>query len=239
MLRVNKASYRYRQTDTHTLKDLSLSVTEGEIVALLGPSGCGKSTLLRLIAGLLSPQDGEFNLAERANFSFVFQDAALMPWATVSENVSLPQRIKGQLDTQAIANILDKTELASLGGRYPSELSGGQKMRASIARALAASPNLLLLDEPFASLDEILRFRMNELILRLKKELGLAVLFVTHSIYEAAYLADRVLIMQDGQIAGSVVPGLDRSAAPEDQRGSAAFIIASTQISKLLAGKSA
>ncbi len=238
MLEVKSISHQFSD-ESPVLHDLSMSVSSGEIVALLGASGCGKSTLLRLIAGLLPIQAGLIDLKNGNNFSFVFQEPSLMPWATVLQNACLPQRVQGQLNQDEIEKILTSLEIENLAERYPAELSGGQKMRVSIARALAANPKLLLLDEPFAALDELLRFKMNDLVLKLRKLHSITTVFVTHSIYEATYLADRVLIMKEGAIVGSVNPKLDRNTTPEDQRSSAAFMVASRQISVLLSGEQA
>lgn len=233
MLRLSNISHQFPETGT-ILNDLTMSVSDGEIVALLGASGCGKSTLLRLISGLLPLQTGNIELTSNSSFSFVFQEPSLMPWATVAENVALPLRIKKMPSSTAVTDVLKIMEIPDLAERYPSQISGGQKMRVSLARALAANPSLLLLDEPFAALDEILRFKMNDLILNLRETRRLSTVFVTHSIFEAAYLADRVLVICGGKIAGSVIPGLDRNSSAEDQRASAAFITASRRIAEML-----
>ena len=238
MLEVSKISHSFT-AGNKILDDLSVNVSAGEIVALLGPSGCGKATLLRLIAGLIPVQTGKVTLTQSGGFSFVFQEPSLMPWATVAENIRLPLTLKKEPFLERQEEVMRNLAINDLGDRYPSEISGGQKMRVSIARALIAQPKVLLLDEPFAALDETLRFKMNDLILNLRDNEGVATLFVTHSIYEAAYLADRVMIMENGRITGSVIPDLDRSASPEDQRSSAAFTIASRKISSILAGDGA
>lgn len=235
MLKIDHLNHHFSK-NSNILDNLSIDVSKGEIVALLGPSGCGKSTLLRLIARLLPIQSGTIDLSASDGFSFVFQDAALMPWASVAENVVLPQKIKGSISNAAIDELLIKLEIDELRDRYPTELSGGQKMRVSIARALAAKPSLLLLDEPFAALDEILRFKMNDLILELRATLGITTVFVTHSIYEATYIADRVMVMCDGKIVGQVTPDLPRNGSPENQRSSESFIDASRKVAEILAG---
>ncbi len=182
------------------IEDLSLSVGEGEVVSLVGPSGCGKSTTLRLIAGLDAPDTGAIVWSGGAApaMGFVFQDPTLMPWATVEANVALPLRLRGR-DRAAmqgeVRSALAALGLADAGGLYPRELSGGMRMRASIARALIERPRLLLMDEPFAALDEMTRFRLNDDLLRLRRDTGATILFVTHSIYEAAYLSDRIVVM--------------------------------------------
>ncbi|UTW57370.1 ATP-binding cassette domain-containing protein [Kordiimonas sp. SCSIO 12603] len=236
MLNLLNVGFSYDNT-VNILSDLCLSVEEGEVVALLGPSGCGKSTLLRLISGLLEPSSGSISYDGKRDTAFVFQEPSLMPWATVEANVKLPLKLKNNIDNQLIADALEAVELAGFEKRFPEALSGGQKMRVSIARALVAQPDILLLDEPFAALDEILRFQMNNLILNLQVKNKLTVLFVTHSIYEAAYLADRVFIMKDGMVSGEVAPQLDRSLKPDEQRTSIEFMNAAKQIAEFLAGE--
>lgn len=236
MLEASELSFSYG-SDAAVLQDVSLSVGEGEIVALLGPSGCGKSTILRLLSGLLAPDSGTIAWAQggQPDLAFVFQDAALMPWATVSDNISLPHVLKGQGRSEPdIKHLLGLVNLFGLEDRYPATLSGGQRMRVSIARALASNPTMLFLDEPFAALDEILRFQMNELVLALQNAQGFSCLFVTHSLYEAAYLSDRILVMREGDIKGEICPGLDRTLAPEEQRASPAFMEAVKSVAAIL-----
>ncbi len=192
---------------TVALTGLDLDVHRGEFLSLLGPSGCGKSTALRIIAGLGTPTSGTIDWP-RANFDasghvlpeigFVFQEPTLMPWATVFDNVWLPLRLKGQSKKSVQSEVMGALELVGLAkfaGAYPRELSGGMKMRVSIARALVTRPQLLLMDEPFAALDEITRFKLNNDILRLKEQLGWTVVFVTHSVYESVYLSSRIVVM--------------------------------------------
>lgn len=234
MLQVRDLSFGYGDGSA-VLDALSMDIAEGEVVSLLGPSGCGKSTALRVIAELLEAGEGDVTWQNTPELAFVFQDPALMPWATVAENVQLPGRLKGKIDKEAAQDAMEAVGLSGMHNRFPAQLSGGQRMRASVARALAANPKVLLMDEPFAALDEILRFQMNELLLGLKKQRGLSILFVTHSLYEAAYLSDRVLVMDRGQIRGEVKPGLDRNASAQDQRASAAFTSAVAAIGALMA----
>jgi len=188
------------------LADVDLSVNRGEFVALLGPSGCGKSTLLRLVAGLTEPSAGRVawargSAAQRnteGRTGFVFQDPTLMPWATVLDNVYLPLRLDGVARPAAeprIREVLAQVGLADFADAYPRQLSGGMRMRASIARALVTQPEILLLDEPFAALDEITRFKLNEDLLRLWRTRELTVLFVTHSVFESVFLSTRVVVM--------------------------------------------
>lgn len=223
--------------DAGVIQDLNLNVQQGELVAIVGPSGCGKSTILRLVAGLLKPTSGEVSWDQSGGpqIGFVFQDAALMPWKTVLENVALPVKLSRQRPD--MCHLMAYLEQVGLGGfeeRYPGTLSGGQKMRVSIARALSANPDFLLLDEPFGALDEILRFKLNDLLLHLKTSQGWSGLFVTHSLYEAAYMADRVLVMQNGTVVGMVLPELDRSLRPSEQRISKEFLAAIAQIGAFL-----
>jgi len=186
------------------LQSLDLTVGREEFVSIIGPSGCGKSTILKLIAGLAAPTAGTI-LVEgmtpknaRETISFVFQDATLLPWRTVSANIGLSLELESvarDLREKKIASLLALVGLEHVANAYPRELSGGMKMRVSIARALATSPRLLLLDEPFAALDEMSRDRLNEEILRLRAEQKWAAVFVTHSVAEAAFLSDRIVVL--------------------------------------------
>ena len=187
------------------LERLDLDVWPGEFVSLLGPSGCGKSTALRIIAGLSEPTRGKVEWVEaqaaRAagarRIGFVFQEPTLLPWATVAANVRLPLKLAGLApDAQArVDAALARVGLSGFAQSYPRELSGGMKMRASIARALVTEPNLLLMDEPFAALDEITRFRLNNDLLALWQSLRKTVVFVTHSVFESVYLSQRIVVM--------------------------------------------
>jgi NitT/TauT family transport system ATP-binding protein len=205
LIRLARASKRY-SNGTVALRDMSLDVRRGEFVSLLGPSGCGKSTALRMMAGLLEPSAGaiewpadEKRASEHTrDVSFVFQEPTLMPWATVFDNVHLPLRIAGVSRARADADVraaLALVGLSRFADVYPRELSGGMKMRASIARAMVTRPRLLLMDEPFAALDEMTRAKLNDDVLRLWRELGLTVVFVTHNVWEAVYLSTRVVVM--------------------------------------------
>ncbi|MEO1494556.1 MAG: ABC transporter ATP-binding protein [Pseudomonadota bacterium] len=183
------------------LKDMDLKVNEGDFISLLGPSGCGKSTALRLIAGLLTPTAGAArwkDVRKTGDLGVVFQEPTLMPWATVEQNVWLPMRLKGQglgAVRQDIAEALELVGLDGFANAYPRELSGGMKMRVSIARALVTHPRLILMDEPFAALDEITRFKLNNDLLDVKARLGCTVIFVTHSVFESVFLSDRIVVM--------------------------------------------
>jgi NitT/TauT family transport system ATP-binding protein len=187
---------------TLALDSLDLQVRAGEFVTLLGPSGCGKSTALRIIAGLIAPSRGVVDWAQGGStprdISFVFQEPTLMPWATVAANVRLPLTLSGadeRTSAQLAEAALARVGLSGFSGVYPRELSGGMKMRTSIARALVTEPKLLLMDEPFAALDEITRFKLNNDLLKLWQELGKTVIFVTHSVFESVYLSQRIVVM--------------------------------------------
>src|SRR5438270_960701 len=187
------------------LDGFDLAVRPGEFLTLLGPSGCGKSTALRIVAGLSEPSSGAVEWAQsaagtapaRREIGFVFQEPTLMPWATVAANVRLPLKLRGLIAKAQprVDAALVRVGLSGFSGSYPRELSGGMKMRASIARALVTEPRLLLMDEPFAALDEITRFRLNNDLLALWQSLGKTVVFVTHSVFESVYLSQRIIIM--------------------------------------------
>ena len=186
-------------TGVTALGGLDLEVREGEFLTLLGPSGCGKSTVLRLIAGLSAPSAGALQWREgaRPEVGFVFQEPTLMPWTSVWNNVFLPLRLSGASKGEATPVVDEALALVGLKGferAWPRELSGGMKMRVSIARALVLRPPLLLMDEPFAALDEITRFRLNNDLLALKAELGTTIVFVTHSVFESVYLSTRIAV---------------------------------------------
>jgi NitT/TauT family transport system ATP-binding protein len=228
------------------LQGLSLDVAQGEFLTLLGPSGCGKSTLLRVVADLIEPNSGEisvFGAAPQAarlrrDIGFVFQDPALLPWRNALQNVELPLQVAVKHARRAKATPRELLALVGLGGSelaYPHELSGGMRQRVSIARALASDPKILLMDEPFGALDEITRDRLNEELRRVWRELGITVLFVTHSIHEAAYLGQRVLMMaaNPGRVRAIVPVQLpaDRSLAT---RESAGFVALTSQLRRIL-----
>jgi NitT/TauT family transport system ATP-binding protein len=186
------------------LGPLDLDVKRGEFVSLLGPSGCGKSTALRLIAGLTAPTSGTVGVAHRTDaraghsIGFVFQEPTLMPWASVWKNVRLPLKVAHTPPAEARARVdeaLTQVGLTEFAEAYPRELSGGMKMRVSLARALVTNPDILLMDEPFAALDEITRFRLNNDLLALWRNLHKTVIFVTHSVFESVYLSQRVIVM--------------------------------------------
>jgi NitT/TauT family transport system ATP-binding protein len=224
------------------LDGLDLDVRQGEFLSLLGPSGCGKSTALRIMAGLSDPSSGSVDRGsaiERRNIGFVFQEPTLMPWATVAGNVRLPLTLRGDDRDSAIRidEALAGVGLNGFADAYPRELSGGMKMRVSIARALVTQPMLLLMDEPFAALDEITRFKLNDDLLALWRSLGKTIVFVTHSVFESVYLSSRVVVMT--RRPGRVFTELTVDAPhPRDAgfRTSAEYAAMCRQASEALAG---
>jgi NitT/TauT family transport system ATP-binding protein len=209
------------------LRGLDLDVAEGEFLSLLGPSGCGKSTVLRLVAGLGEVSGGRIEWPgangrgglPRGDIGFVFQEPTLMPWATVAKNVMVPLKLRGVDPEEARARVREAIGMVGLEGferAYPRELSGGMKMRVSIARALVTHPRLLLMDEPFASLDEITRFKLDNDLLSLWARQRWTVVFVTHSVYESVYLSTRIAVMtsRPGRTASEVM--IDAPAPRDD-----------------------
>jgi len=194
------------------LKDLNLTVNQGDFISLLGPSGCGKSTALRLIAGLMRQTSGQITWnggLNEGDLGVVFQEPTLMPWATVEQNVWLPHRLRGKSMDDVRGDImwaLKMVGLESFQKSYPRELSGGVKMRVSIARALVTQPRLILMDEPFAALDEITRHKLNNDLLMLRDKLKCTVIFVTHSVFESVFLSDRIVVMaaRPGRVSAEV-----------------------------------
>jgi NitT/TauT family transport system ATP-binding protein len=186
------------------LESVDLTILKGEFVTLIGPSGCGKSTILKLISGLTPPSAGTIQVDgmapenARETMSFIFQDATLLPWRTVTGNVGLGlelEHMMSQRRVEKVASLLQLVGLGEVADAYPRELSGGMKMRVSIARALATNPRLLLMDEPFAALDEMTRDHLNEEVLRLRAEQGWTAVFVTHSVAEAVFLSTRIVVL--------------------------------------------
>jgi NitT/TauT family transport system ATP-binding protein len=198
---------------TRALERFDLEVARGEFLSLLGPSGCGKSTVLRLVAGLANPTEGEVSRPAGVRVGVVFQEPTLMPWASAFDNVRLPLRLAGRGAAEVrdeVMAVLARVGLSDFAHAYPRELSGGMRMRVSIARALVTRPALLLLDEPFAALDEITRGRLDDDLLGLWHEHDLTVVFVTHSVYEAVYLSTRVAVLAGRP--GRVVESIDVDA---------------------------
>ncbi len=231
------------------LESISLDVKRGEFVTFLGPSGCGKSTLLKLVSGLSPASGGTLQVNgmtpenAREMMSFIFQDATLLPWRTVERNVGLGLELEyaaKDLRKQRVAQMLQLVGLDHVAHRYPRQLSGGMKMRVSIARALVSRPRILLLDEPFAALDEMTRDRLNEELLRLFDEQKWTVLFVTHSVAEAVFLSSRVVILapHPGRVAHQVEVNLPWPRTAET-RESLEFEEMVLHTSRLLRGVSA
>jgi NitT/TauT family transport system ATP-binding protein len=227
VLRIRDVGRRF-PNGTEALRDVSLDVDSGDFIALLGPSGCGKSTLLRLIAGLDRPDAGRLDWADGkqpapGDIGFVFQDATLLPWASAEQNVFLPLRLRGVAWSDAADDVraaLARVGLAGFEAQRPRQLSGGMRMRVSIARALVTRPRLLLMDEPFAALDEFTRHTLQSDLLEVWRSAGCTVVFVTHSIYEAAFLARRIVVMTprpgriDREIASTLEPHADSRLDP-------------------------
>jgi len=228
------------------LDNIDLSVRKGEFVSIIGPSGCGKSTILKLVSGLTSITSGDLLVDgmtpanAREIVSFIFQDPTLLPWRTVAKNVALALELDhSPRDTRAekVSALLELVGLSQVAESYPRQLSGGMKMRVSIARALASKPRILLMDEPFAALDEMSRDRLNEELLRLKAELKWTVLFVTHSVAEAVYLSDRIIVLapHPGRVAHEIVVDLP-SPRDAELRSSAAMDECIAVVSRALRG---
>jgi NitT/TauT family transport system ATP-binding protein len=231
MFSTNAVSKRFG-AGTLALDDITMQVETGDFIALLGPSGCGKSTLLRLLAGLEAPSSGQISwdaghAPGAGEVGFVFQDATLLPWANAADNVFLPLRLRGKKRAEAetdVAAALAQVGLSEFASARPKALSGGMKMRVSIARAMVSQPILLLMDEPFAALDEFTRHKLQEDLRSLWLQTSRTIIFVTHSIYEAAYLANRILVMspRPGRIAADIISHVTES--PKERRGSPDYV---------------
>src|SRR3954470_11130392 len=197
-IKLEQVGKRY-PSGTEALAPVDLRVRQGEFVAIVGPSGCGKSTLLRILAGLIAPSSGRAHRPKAMTSAFVFQEPALLPWKTVQANAELLMKLERRHDPKTRAwEASEALRLVGLGGferSYPHELSGGMRMRLSLARAIALKPDLLLLDEPLAAVDELTRDTLQEELARLRRLVGFAAVLVTHNVQEAAYLADRVIVM--------------------------------------------
>ncbi|MCW8308458.1 ABC transporter ATP-binding protein [Acidiphilium sp. PA] len=240
MLRLNGVGRRFANNVT-ALENITTRIEPGAFVVLLGPSGCGKSTLLRILAGLDAPDTGSLTWDDHAppgpgDIGFVFQDATLLPWASAEANVFLPLRLAGQSFETArpvVRDSLARLGLAGFEQARPAALSGGMRMRVSIARALVSRPKLLLMDEPFAALDEFTRHRLQDDLYALWREARTTIVFVTHSIYEAAYLASRIIVMspRPGRIAAELTCGLPDT---NNRRTDPAYAALTTQVTETL-----
>src|SRR5271163_3689416 len=228
------------------LQSVDLRVLKREFVTIIGPSGCGKSTVLRLISGLTPATagtirvDGMTPVNASETISFIFQDATLLPWRTVKQNVGLGlelERVAAKRRDEKVASLLQLVGLQDVAGAYPRELSGGMKMRASIARALATTPRLLLMDEPFGALDEMTRDRLNEELLRLRAEQNWTAVFVTHSVAEAVFLSTRIIVLapSPGRIAHEITIPLPfpRTSVTRESPQFESFV---TEVSRALRG---
>jgi len=242
---VSKVFNLGKSNEVHALDEIDLTVEDGEFITLIGPSGCGKSTLLRLIAALTEPTGGEIEVkgksAEQArldqDYGMAFQRAGLFDWRTVSKNIELPLELMGWSRADRVrraGEMLELVKLPEFGGHHPSELSGGMQQRVAIARSLAFSPSLLLMDEPFGALDEMTREHMQDELLRIWAETHTTVVFVTHSIPEAVYLSSRVVVMspRPGRIA--TVVGVDLGDRSDDTREDPAFFEKVTEVREAL-----
>jgi NitT/TauT family transport system ATP-binding protein len=235
LIQARSLDYRF-PSGTVALQGVDFSLCAGEFVSLVGPSGCGKSTLLRLVAGLLPVPPGQLTIGGSSpatsrtgehRCGFVFQSPTLLPWRTVEANLTLPLELEGvnrSGSREVAADWLARVGLSEFGKAYPAQLSGGMRMRVSIARALASRPQILLMDEPFAALDDMTRSRLQEELLALRQKEGFTTLFVTHNVSEAVFLSDRVLVLsaRPGHVVGSVTVPFGRGRDP-DLRGEPEF----------------
>ena len=242
IIQMDRVQKRFGKT-TLAVESMSVSIRRGEFISFLGPSGCGKSTALKMIAGLLPVTAGTITISppeekSEQDLAFVFQEPTLMPWATVRDNVYLPLRLAGVDRSSAHLRVraaLVEVGLSRFENSYPRELSGGMKMRVSIARAMVTKPRILLMDEPFAALDEMTRSKLNNDVVRLASEYGLTVVFVTHSVFESVYLSNRVIVMaaRPGRVAAEL-----ELKAPwprnEDYRISAEYSLECRRVSESL-----
>lgn len=226
VIEAQRVSLTFQTADgpVHALKDVDLAIAPGEFVSFIGPSGCGKTTFLRSVAALETPTSGRLSVngmepdaARRARaYGYVFQAPGLYPWRTISGNISLPLEIMGfsrRERAERVARVLDLVELTGFAGKFPWQLSGGMQQRASIARALAFDADILLMDEPFGALDEIVRDRLNEALLALWRKTGKTIGFVTHSIPEAVYLSTKIVVMSPRP--GRITKVIDSPLPPE------------------------
>jgi NitT/TauT family transport system ATP-binding protein len=247
LLGVSKVFNPGRRDEVTALREVDLTVGRRQFVSLIGPSGCGKSTLLRLVADLVGPTAGTVRVAgqpagaarRQQAYGMVFQQAGLFEWRSVLRNVELPLELRGtgrRARRARAAEMLDLVGLADFAGHYPAQLSGGMQQRVAIARALAVHPPLLLMDEPFGALDEMTRERMQDELLRICDRAGTSVLFVTHSIPEAVYLSDRVVVMsaRPGRVTATIDVTLGERG--EATRAAEPFFAAVTEVRRALRG---
>ncbi|MGI9438174.1 MAG: ABC transporter ATP-binding protein [Parvibaculales bacterium] len=233
-LAMQGASLQYDNGFT-ALHNISAQFERGSFTALVGPSGCGKSSLLRLLAGLEKPFNGSVTDIQQSDIGFVFQDPTLLAWRNVADNITLPLKIEGHTQKEVDARrdeALSLVGLSEFAEALPRQLSGGMKMRVSLARALAKRPPVLLMDEPFAALDELTRFRLDDELRAIWQQQNCTIIFVTHSVTEAAYLAERALVMQAGKVTEEIA--IDQNDRDADFRSSAAFNAACRQLSNAL-----
>lgn len=243
--RVSKVFNKGKPNQVHALDDIDLAIEDGSFTSLIGPSGCGKSTLLRLMGALTHPTDGTVTVngktADQArldrDYGMAFQTSGLFEWRTVIENIQLPLQLMGwdrQDRKERAAEMLDLVKLPEFGGHYPRELSGGMQQRVAIARALAFRPSLLLMDEPFGALDEMTREHMQTEVLDIWERTGKTVVFVTHSIPEAVFLSNRVIVMspRPGRIAADIAVDLGKRTF--DTRESQTFFTKITEVREAL-----
>ena len=246
--KVTKVFNQGRSDEVTALSEISLTVGDGEFVSLIGPSGCGKSTLLRLVADLIAPTTGTITVAgqpaaaarRKQEYGIAFQQAGLFEWRSVLRNVELPLELRGMSRADRRARAMEMLALVGLDdftGHYPGQLSGGMQQRVAIARALAVSPPLLLMDEPFGALDEMTRERLQAELARIAADTGAAVLFVTHSIPEAVYLSDRVVVMSARPGRISRVVEVDLGTRTEDTREAPEFYRKVTEVREALRGR--
>lgn len=238
--------HRYGQAGQWVLEGIHLEVLEGEFIGLIGPSGCGKSTMLKLISGLAGPErgsisvDGGSPMEARDRLAFVFQDATLLPWLTVRKNVEMPLRLRGvppEARSEKAEKLLDLVKLSHVADSHPRQLSGGMKMRASIARALSLQPRLMLLDEPFGALDEMTRDKLNDDLLNIRAAANWTGFFVTHSVTEAVFLSNRIVVFSanPGRIESIVEVDFPYPRIPE-LRDSLDFHNKVCEVSRILRG---
>ncbi len=244
-------TYVSRRGEAHeAIREISFDALEGEFVCIVGPSGAGKTTLLRCLAGLLTPTKGGAFFGRReirsppTEVAVVFQDysRSLFPWLTVTANIALPLKAKGLSRAQRaklVADSLSAVSLDGVGQRYPWQLSGGMQQRVAIARALAYQPKLLLMDEPFASVDAQTRFELEDLVLRVREEFGMSIIFVTHDIDEAVYLGDRIIALSKSPcvVTRDLAVGLGPERSQIETRADPRFAELRTEVLKLVTGK--